>query len=247
MSSQYDMVSEANTSMVINHFDIDFIMDVVRDNLNRKTSIYQPGLPNIASAVESHYNILMSDNQDISIVNMRNSIYEMMLSLLCDSHGLQIDSTQEEFNMFTLTYYLYDFLISNFKQYLVGFFSFYIYKEKDNIYKAFNLSEMKKNKDSTTVYGKRMCADQKLAIINANIPMIIEGMMSFDIKFEDILASIYPVDVVSFITSHVSSINDFFKDVYVFNVLGTMSSQSLITDIRFALHSLELNNLKGVV
>lgn len=247
MDKQYDIISEANTSMVINHFDIDFILDVVKDNLNRKTSIYQPSLPNVVSAVESHYNILMAEEDSTEVSDMRNNIYEVVLSMICESHNLQIDTSQEEFDIFTLTYYLYDFLISNFKQYLVNFFSYYIYKEKDNIYKTFNLVDQRKNKDSSTVYGKKMYDDQKIAIINANIPMVIGGMGAFDIGFEDVLRSVYPVDVVNFILAHVSPTGDFFKDVYIFNVLNTNVSQSLITDIRFTLHTLEFNNNKGVV
>ena len=50
-----NLVNESETSMIITHFDFDFLVDIIEDNLIRRIDPYQPSLPNIISAIEQNF------------------------------------------------------------------------------------------------------------------------------------------------------------------------------------------------
>lgn len=240
----YDIKNESDTSMVIQYFDFDFIVNIIEDNLIRRINIYQPTLPNIIAAIEHSFKITYNTDEvrtlySNEMIERRNDIYRKIIKLLCNRHDL-VFNENENTDTYSLAYYLYDFLVANFKQYMIDFFATYIHKEKNEIYNFFNLNEYKKNKDSSTLYGKKLYNNQKIAIINANLEYIIQGMDGFDISIEDILGVIYGnKNTINFILSNINFDDNFYKKVYMGVLSDNFINQALITDIRLALHQIE--------
>lgn len=240
----YNLAVESDTSTIISHFDEEFVLDIVEDNLLRRINVYQPNLPNIVSAIEQHYKVLANNdeirlNHSVEVLQKRNSIYNSIISLLCNRHNLVYTPIDETVDLYSISYYLYDFLVSNFRKYIVDFFTLYIYKEKNEIYNAFNLEDKKKDKDSSTIYGKKLYNDQKIAIINANLDEVLVGLCGVDVNFIDILNAVYENKSISnHIYNNIVSSNNFFTDIYSTIIRNLNYRQMIITDIRFALHQI---------
>lgn len=246
VNNAFNIANEGDTSMIIAHFDTNFIFNIIEDNLIRRIDIYQSMLPNIVSAIEQNFKITYN-REEVQMMyanealDKRNDLYRTIIQLLCSKHNMQFNEL-EGVDLYSLSLYLYDFLVSGFRKYLIDFFSLYIYKEKNEIYNAFNLHELKKNKDSSTLYGKKLYKNQKVAIINANLDYILAGIASFDISLNDILNTVYEnKSIVKYLLNNVQSMNDFFKDVYVPIICHPYYRQSIITDIRIALHQIACN------
>ena len=104
--------------------------------------------------------------------------------------------------------------------------------------------DLKKNKDTSTIYGKRIYKDIKLAIINANIEMVINQINSMDIKFYNIVEMIYGAESehARYLLSMVSdNNNDFFNTIYV-SMFNSDIRSDIITNIRLKLQELAMND-----
>ena len=107
------------------------------------------------------------------------------------------------------------------------------------------LSDARKNKDSSTIYAKKIFKNPKLGVISANLESVLDSICNtFDIKFDDYLEMIYPNDK-KIIRDHLLSIlrpaNDFFKE-YIGKCFYTSFRPILITSIRLGIQKYASNN-----
>ena len=140
-------------------------------------------------------------------------------------------------DLYSAAFYLYDFFVANFNTNLITFFYNYIVRERAEIYDALNLVEFRKNKDSSTIYGKKIYKDIKIAIINANIDRVIQYICGFDIRLSDIFSIVYAQkDLAYFMSTLVGDAGDFFNKFYV-EILNSAIRPILITNIRLAIQN----------
>lgn len=239
----YSITNEAVASIVISRFDFDFILGILEDNMNRRLDILQLELPNLVAITDNNFRLLYNINPESNTFPMevneeRTKIYKCIIDIICSRHNLHfVDNGEVDYC--SIAYFMYDFFIGRFRKYLIDFFTLYIYKERNDIYNGFDLSSLKKNKDSSTLYGKKMYKNQKLAIINANLEQVIYGMASFDISFADILNIVYDnKNIVKFMCDHIVPNGNFFRDVYISLIQHQQFKNDLITSIRLSLHNL---------
>ena len=126
---------------------------------------------------------------------------------------------------------------------MITFFANFIYKERSSLYDALNLSEMKKNKDGSTIYGKKIYKDVKLAVINANIDTVIKAVCDTDIPFHSIISLICGnnSELKTYFLSIVSANQDFMNTAYI-PVLNSDIQAEIITGIRFKLQQIAISH-----
>ena len=100
---------------------------------------------------------------------------------------------------------------------------------------------MKKNKDSSTIYGKKIYKDIKLAVINANIDMVISQIATMDIPFHSIIGTICGnnSEYKKYFLTIISAESDFFQNTYL-PVLNSDIRPDIITCIRFKLQEIAI-------
>ena len=133
--------------------------------------------------------------------------------------------------------------VCNFAENLTTFFANFIYRERSSLYDSLGLADMKKNKDSSTIYGKKIYKDIKLAIINANIDMVIREVCAMEFPFHAIISLICgnTSELKKYILTIVSADNTFFQNAYV-TALNSDIRAELITAIRIKLQKLALSH-----
>lgn len=243
----YNIRTDAEASAILSHFSDEYIIDMVKDNLLARTKVYHElPLPNLVNVLEYNFkniaNMYSEPNELRELEERRIRCYKQILDILCQSHNLELN-TSNGIDYFSAAYYLYDFLVSNFKQYMVQFFTNYIDKEKNNIYSSFDLAELKKSKDSTTIYGKKMYKNQKLAIINANLDYVINNICVQDIPFHIIINNIYlDKNISKYIADIFIPTQDFFKTVYSqYIMVDSEFKYSCIGAIKLSIHTIATN------
>lgn len=246
MNLNNDILSLKNardTSLVIRHFDFEYVLDIIEDNYKRRILGYNPSLPNVVGIIEQQIKATyLTDGITAypqEATALRDDMYVKIINALCKSHGLVFNNT-DSCDYYSLAFYLYDFLISNFRNIIIEFYTSFILKEKTSLYNTIN-NDMKKNKDSSTTYGKKLYKDQKLAVINANLEDIMNMICGMDIPFEDILKTVYhtnATNISKYISEHIKAVEDFYQTVYVKEINTYYIKQSILTDIRLALHAI---------
>lgn len=234
-SSAYNVTTENEIAIILSHFNTEYIFDVIKDNIAQKFNTYQMNMPNVVVSFEQYFKQLQMiyDNPTdrLNIENTRIETYKEILYILSNEFNLEIDYENIQ-DYYSITYYLYDLLVSGFNNHVVNFFTNYIIKEKNGIYDLLNLGELKKNKDTSTIYNKKIYKNAKVAIINANLEYVIDSMSAFDITFNMILNTIYQdKNMVRMIESVVAPRVDFFKGAYI-GILRSNIRPILLTNIR---------------
>lgn len=237
----FNIVSEGELSEVLSHYDTEYVLNIVQNAFqNRYNANSVIPMPNVVAAWEQNFKQLMAYynyNEFTSrIQDVRNETYKEIISAICNEFNLNF-TIDDEIDLYSAAFYLYDFFVSNFNSYLISFFSNYIYKERAEIYETMGLAEQRKNKDTSTTYGKRLYKDIKLAVINANIYTVVTNLFGMDISLDSILLTVLPREHAQYIGSLVSSKGEFYRTFYG-SVMNSPIRSVLLTEIRFGLQNL---------
>lgn len=234
-SSAYNITTENEIAVILSHFNTEFVFDIIKDNISQKFNSYQINIPNVVVSFEQYFKQLQMiyDNPTdrINIENTRIETYKEVLYILGNEFNLEIDFENIQ-DYYSTAFYLYDLLVSGFNNHVIEFFTNYIIKEKNGIYDLLNLGELKKNKDTSTIYNKKIYKNTKLAVINANLEYVVDAMSAFDITFNMILNTVYQdKNMVKMIESVIAPRVDFFKGSYI-GIMRSNIRPILLTNIR---------------
>lgn len=243
----YNINTEGEVAKILSHFNSEFIFDVVRDNLAQRFNYSGIAAPNIVSSFEQNFKAIKDNYQTDfeQIESVRLATYKEIIDIICKEYNLTFVD-DDSLDYYSAAYYLYDFLVSNFSSYMAYFFANFIYKERNSIYESLDLNSLKKNKDTSTLYAKKIYKDVKLAIITANIDFIIDNVCNYDISLYQILEFIYPdKNVVAYIGSIIVPINDFFKENYVSMINGP-SRPIFLSNIKIEMHKILAPTMQSI-
>ena len=257
-SSLYSIISENQLTEILSHYDTDFILSVVDNGI---ASRFNPNAvlrqPNIVAAWEQNFKQYLANFEEMAdaknkIYDVREATYKEIIDRICREFNLSF-TIEDDIDWYSAAFYLYDFFVANFNANLVAFFCNIIYRDRADLYDAMDLASLRKNKDSSTIYGKKTYKDIRLAVINANIDMVIGYICNMDINLADIINMVYPQkELVYYLINIVSDNGDFFRNFYCTNLQSAIRP-ILLTDIRIGIQNMaierdpevDINNEEG--
>lgn len=238
----FGIVSDSEIMSIIANFSDDMVMDIIRRNSDNKFRPYQHYVGNLISAIESTFKLNQEGYPQFNseILDRRNEIYSNIISFLCSTHSLSLN-IDENTDLYSLAFVLYDFTISRFTINMINFFTNYIINETNSLYEYLNFRELKKNKDNSSSYSKKLFkGNNKLATIHANLEIVIDCICSFDIDMNTLInVSTMDKNIASFITSNVGEVSNLFRVLFVPYVKDPRYRAIIITLIRMRLQELE--------
>ena len=227
---------------ILSQFDDDYIMDVVKDSLNDRFRLYSPPRPNVVSAFEFTFKQLtdgFSSNTD-DILSTRRRVYTNIINTICDYYDLTFNAYDDtDYN--SAAYWLYDFFISNFTEYLKNFYAMYLIRERNSIDMALNVTSMRKDNDTSYSYSKKLFKDSKIAAIHCNVEYVIREIETFNIDLKTILSCVYPANqnIPMYIMSLISDdTGRFFQNHYQTFVIGSKDSADILTYIKLTIQQI---------
>ena len=235
-----EMGVENELATILSHYSPQFIYDIMNDQINRiKTSnIPLTSPPNVVAAWEANFRAISAQygsEESPQIKETREETYNTIIDIICNAFNLNY--TISNTDPYTSALILYDFFICNLNQNIIQFFSRFIYNERDSLYESLGLSELKKNKDSSTLYAKRMYKDIRLAVMIANITKILNQIcngMEFDFyTFASVCVS---PDYMDQLINLISEKGNFFAEVVVPIINSNLAEY--VTGIRLAIQEI---------
>ena len=246
-SQMYNVVTESELAEVLSHYDSEFVYNIVDEALkSRFQCVPVTPIPNVVAGWESNFKAIIANYGNMEahaqVINVRNETYREIIDTICKEFNLNF-TIDDSVDLYSSAYHLYDFFVSNFSNNMISLFANFIYKERSSLYDILNLSEMKKNKDGSTIYGKKIYKDVKLAVINANIDTVIKAVCDTDIPFHSIISLICGnnSELKTYFLSIVSANQDFLNTAYV-PVLNSDIQAEIITGIRFKLQQIAISH-----
>lgn len=181
---EYELQSDNQLASILVQFDSDYAMNVVEDTLTQMFNRFDTlPKPNIVKAFKQTFQQLYTaypyDQEAISA--KEKEMYRDTISAVSKKYGFQFIEN-EDTDLYLAAMFIYDFFVSNFNNYLVSFFSRFLYEERDNIYSTFNLEQLKLNKDMSSNYGKAIFGqDNALLVITSNLPLVLSYIKNMEI------------------------------------------------------------------
>lgn len=209
--------SDNALATILSNFETEYIVNMTKDSINMRFRPYETSLPSLYSietAFQSVINNTDSANID-KVMEAREQTYLEIINEICNYYGLEFN---RDFNtdIYSSAFWLYDFFVSNFTTHFFNFLQNYITINKTHLYHYLGL-ENKKDKDSSSIYAKKLIDDTKLAMLHANLGVVLDNIFVFDISYEDLLN--YSLgnnaDLKSFLYNIVKDVNgNIFKEKY---------------------------------
>lgn len=240
-SQMYNVVSENELAEVLSHYESEFVFSVVDNAMKaRFNNVPIVSVPNVVAAWEQNFKAIIEiygSDSAAEVFNVRNETYREIIDCICKEFGLEF-TVDDDIDLYSAAYHLYDLFVCNFMNTLTTFFSNFIYKERTTLYDSLGLAELKKNKDTSTLYGKKNYKDIKIAVINANISFVISEICKMDIPFSLVINHACDNnEIKKFIISIITSDDEFFTRVYG-SILESDIRSEIITSIRFKLQEI---------
>lgn len=228
---------------ILSQFNYDYIMDVVRDSINDKFRLYNLPRPNVVAAFESTFKQLtdgFSSNND-EIIATRRTTYIDIINCICNYYGFTFNQADDT-DYYSAAFWLYDFLVSNFTNHMINFYTLFLINERNSIYSALQLDQIRKDNDSTLSYSKKLFKDPKLAAIHCNLDYVISQIGSFNINITTIINYVYQsnINLPSYINSLITDdTGSFFNNHYQSYIIESKDySAEILTYIKLSLQQL---------
>lgn len=229
------MIAEGEVAKILSHFDSDYVMSIINDQLNNRFT-YSSSImtkPNIVVSYDMTFKSLLETyptDRD-NILTVRQEAYKEIIDTICRFYNFTYNDPAEDVDRYTIAYYLYECFVSKFDEFICNFFANFIILNKDAIYDGLELANYKKDKDVTTLYGKKAYEDIKMAIIASKFNMVLYYLKGLDIDISSFITSCYPIEIASFICNSIDSL-DFYKN----HMSTAIDIPSIVTDIKLKIH-----------
>ena len=213
----YDMTTEYNITEMMEHFDSNYIFDIINNKIDMIRFDAVLPAPNIVTSFEENFKAMYDrfpgDNDNIRMI--RSQVYSDIIVVLCKRFNLEFNDADDMIDRYTAAYYLYDFLVCNRCTYMVNFFTAFIINNKDSLTYNLNIDPHPKGKDSAAIYNRRVQMDPIYAAICSNMNMVLQNIASLPVTLNDIFRSVYVnPQVVAMLDNMVIDNGNFFNDFY---------------------------------
>ena len=231
-SDIYKSNAERDISVILSRFSTPYIFTCIDNAIQLKTvnQMILPN-PNLVRSLEESFNRLFEDYPDdkANIKEVREETYNEIINYLCSIFKIKFND-DGEVDLYSAAFYLYDFLVGDYLNKICIFFSEYILKEKNELYKAFELEKFKKNININ--YGKKMFKDNTTTIIIQQISYVLDQLMSFDFDFETIVNIAYQGNEVARFINSIYDDEGYFYNFYKNELMNQFIKPNIITNIR---------------
>lgn len=215
-SGDYNIEAENACARLLTQFNSNFIYDICDNALDVKDSPSITTTPNIVTAAEFTFNDLLSQfpADEVNIKQVRDTTHLEIIDKLCTHYRITFIDPGDEYH-FLLARNLYFLLASGYSRCLIKFLSSRIYKNKNELYDLIANQDVKKSKDTTTSYYKRVCKnDPKLGYIISNIGLVLDYILGLDISFYEILEYIFVDSTIVELMANAFKFEDEFYNEY---------------------------------
>jgi predicted DNA-binding protein YlxM (UPF0122 family) len=236
----YSIVTNNELATLLSYFNKDYIMSVIDNSLNiirnSNSGLISPS-PNIIAAYDANlgvYKLNYPGNVE-EINSVAFDIYNTIVNRLSSYYNLFIKTDGEDIH--TVSYLTYEFLVSQFQVNIVNFFVSYILGNSKNLYNELNLMNMKKNKDISTLYSKKVFVDSSLGLVCANLEMVLENIFIRDITIYNIIDIIYGSSTENgmYLKRILQDKGDFFKVYFINYIKNPNNYPYIITMIKLGI------------
>lgn len=232
--------SEYNLAECIEHFDTEYLLDIIRNKINNINYANTLTEPNLISSLEADFKVFIArvPDDEPNIKTIREELLRKIIELICNKFNLQFNNDDDSIDLGAAAFYLYDFLICNRVNYMINFFVTFIINNKNSLCENLSLEEYRKSKDMG-MYSKKVYADPKYGLIATNMKSVLQHIVSIGVTLYNIFQMTYTEpNIVAFLDNIVTDRGDFCKDFYASVIMRPEIEPIINVGVRLALQKI---------
>lgn len=240
--NEYDIASERELAEILSVFNSDYIFDVVSSNIARRYECHISPMPNIPNVFKYNFeNMYIKFPMDKENTKAREQeIYNEIIDQVCKATNLTFQPAIDGLDAYFAANCIYDLIVARFSDHMVTAITKLIINEANNICDALNVDELKKNKDSSTIYNRMNYKNDKLVVILSNMELVLKYIAGLTITFDQFVNLAYDAPISDVINSNFSDNGTIFKDAIDAILSSNQLLPDYITNIRLNLQGVEL-------
>ena len=219
---------------ILGNFSEEYIQDLLQQAFIWKFRPFENAMPNYVYIFNQYYNDIKAHYTGPSpelIDEDRIDTFINMINIICNNYQLQADIANiPAESLYTVAYMLYQLLLSEFTDKLVGFFTNYILSHGEELVNS--LSEEKRNIKSS--FSKKVYYDPIQIAIYENMTEILDNIASLDIPMYDLIRAISDDNTANFLTMYVADIGDLYKNHFASYIYNPATRTQMITKIKLS-------------
>ncbi len=249
-----EILTNVNTdnmlSSILSNFETQYITDIVRDSINMKFRPYNIGMPGL-NAFEQNFQNIMNGLDDYSqkqqTMEVRERTYNEIIEIVCQYYDLTY-TPNEDIDVYAVAYYLYDYLVSNFSATIINFFTNFIVRNQEELYRqiAPNVT-----KETTNNYSRKMYNNNHLGAIHSFLSVVMDNISVMDIRLQDILEYGVANDQfnagIGIIGLTITDNNNIFMNYFVPYLKDPSTRSDLITCVKLALQQYATSDFASAI
>lgn len=229
-------------STILGNFSEDFIRNSVQESLSFKFRPFNSRMPNFPGILEDNFKLVLthSNGYDEEINEKRRETYLSIIDIICENYHLSVvdDGIPDEC-IYSVCYFLYQILVSEFTERMMGFFSNYVISNIGSLLS--HIPEEKKT--AKTNYAKRIYTQQDYVILYDNMEQVLDIVASLDIPFHTLLFYLSSDTKISdLLTSFIVDNGDIYKYFFASYITNPSTRTDMITTIKLNIVSMTAQN-----
>ena len=224
------METDMQLSTILSNFSEDYIIDVVDQSLLYKFRPFNTRMPNFPQLIEEKYKAILNnstEDQKEIVMKSRLSTYNTIIDEICKFYHLAITSDIPDEQLYSVCYYLYKGLVSEFSERIIDFFTSYIIQHINDILNSLDPSKIIKSQYSKKIYNR-----QDYITIYDNIIQVIDIISRMDISMNDLFSYILDPMVSELLCNYISDCGDIYKYFFAAYLLNQETRTDMITAIK---------------
>lgn len=221
-------------SAILSNFSEDYILSTITESLQYKFRPFNTRMPDFPTILMEKFALIRQNAPSyIEVVNEKETeVYNTIIDLLCSTYHLSVvDIGIPEEGLFTVCFYLYKILVSEFTERMINFFSDYIIQNCDSLLTY--ISDEKKT--PKTSYSRRIYTQQNYVLLYDNMEQILDIVAGLDIPFVQLMSYLSDDNTANLIGTFINDCGDIYKYFYASFILDPSTRTDMITSIKLAI------------
>lgn len=241
-SQTYNINLENEVSRLLSHFESDFVLDVVENNVNSRLRFTTIPMANLCGSFEQTFKSLLAQYPASAeqILIVRSKTYGEIIDSLCKFHNLSFRDPMNT-DPYGAAFYTYGLLVSDFQKIMVNFITKLIVREKENLLLAIGYDDSKRMKEANIINGIKIAKDTKITALSANLDKVLSILSTLPITLTDIIMNTYTdPTVIDYLSSVMYDNGDFYRDFYMSQFNNPEFAVILMSSIRLELQAISM-------
>ncbi len=227
-------------STILGNFSEGYIYNTIKSSLDYRFRPYGLRSPNYPTIMKNQFdNIrLHSTGHDTEINDKEIETYHNIISTMIEYYNLSVINEIPDEVLYTVTYYLYQALDSEFTERMVNMFSDYIIRNSSSL-----IANLPQTINTKTNYSSKLYSNPEYIVIYDNMSAILDIIAGLDIDMYSLFEMLLDSQIANLLCTYIADNGDIYKNYFASFIVNQNTSTDVLSAVRLNFVTKTVNNV----